>query len=1163
MCTLDPRILPPPASDSGYCSVFAFMDRLDDQMVKVWDLAQHQECCITGMHWMGNKMTIMDLAWIDADLNLFCATDATKAFSVDHSLNDFSNGVVEICAGTGSMGVGPLFMGAKILASVEVNALACDHLRRNQHGKVFERDLSDPLLVWDLHQHLGDQKATFLLGFPCQPFSRQGMQLGQSDNRTQTFWHALKLVFLLQGQALITECVATAAQDQELCSGLRSLAEHMHWTLQDTCLKLEDQWPCQRHRWWTISMPRTWASEPLRTWPRSYDHSVIARVLPRWGTFSEFDEDDLMLDQHELQMYSNPEFGTESRMLFPSKVCPTILHSYGSVLRECPCGCRAPISLQSLRHKGLRGVLVTSGRTNMPRYLHPMEVATLLTVPLSMEFARPPRSSLCLLGQVASPLQSLWVYSHLVNSAATCIPTLHSLDSCQVLMKYKEVLLQQVRTCFPFSVPCQPLQLQLFHRDGPAVQLLSCWGSTTAQLAGAEAISLGWGQGLHLKDDQGSVVAQNQSLLDAYRELHVEINGKKQCAEKPEGMLMIAIHTADQCATSFLMPGSFLFQACWEHDLASNSLFVDLAGKIHSSDYKVWYSKLLFLLHDQTFPTIDRNFGHLALKPPLASSSQAGGSEPGLDNHAIWAAMLDLQDNVDCLLVPPIELPDQWQGHLHRPEIYGTFSTSKMLFVIFQAKGHWGLLRGAVCGDKLSWTYFDGLRHPLQQQAILLARALTKHFGLSNASWKNASWISQLEPHTCGTIAIGHMAKCLGLEGSFDTDSIGMLHGLFACRNHKASWISGLGPAALDLQANLAAVLATKGVPLDSAASRATAAIQRLGATEVEQALQQKNSWQALKGLTTKPGKNFQFVLRTELQANIEAKAANKHGASISSKKKEKRQPRKDGPAQWNLDPKLLRLDPAHFEDEDEQPLEQIGLSNVVADARGIAFCTVAEAMPYVRESKTISTDALALLILEDIPSEHRAQANISSLRFPATFIPTEDPLLINGCILQLGDHEVSRSSPAVEVTDMDVGHTMVLKVMIYRDEYVGDWTELTGAPIRALIAKVPTLKLCNDLHCNMKCGQYHAGVEDPMDQVIHEIWARRFVDHAGRTCQAPMAEQFHAFLRISAPACATILEHLVEGIYFEPRAFGDAPQVTNTLWSGCLELLERQLSTS
>ena len=180
MCTLDPRILPPPASDSSYCNVFAFMDRLDGQMVKVWDLAQHQECCITGTQWMGNKMTIMDLAWIDADLNMFCATDVTKAFSVDRPLNDFSNGVVELCAGTGSMGVGPLFMGAKIQASVEVNALACDHLRRNQHGKVFERDLNDPLLVWDLHQHLGDQKAT--CGVPMSTVQQTG-------NATWPKWH--------------------------------------------------------------------------------------------------------------------------------------------------------------------------------------------------------------------------------------------------------------------------------------------------------------------------------------------------------------------------------------------------------------------------------------------------------------------------------------------------------------------------------------------------------------------------------------------------------------------------------------------------------------------------------------------------------------------------------------------------------------------------------------------------------------------------------------------------------------------------------------------------------------------------------------------------------------------------------------------------------------
>jgi hypothetical protein len=37
------------------------------------------------------------------------------------------------------------------------------------------------------------------------------------------------------------------------------------------------------------------------------------------------------------------------------------------------------------------------------------------------------------------------------------------------------------------------------------------------------------------------------------------------------------------------------------------------------------------------------------------------------------------------------------------------------------------------------------------------------------------------------------------------------------------------------------------------------------------------------------------------------------------------------------------------------------------------------------------------------------------------TFLPTADPLLINGCLLQLGDIAVSRHDVADPIDDMDV----------------------------------------------------------------------------------------------------------------------------------------------
>jgi hypothetical protein len=213
----------------------------------------------------------------------------------------------------------------------------------------------------------------------------------------------------------------------------------------------------------------------------------------------------------------------------------------------------------------------------------------------------------------------------------------------------------------------------------------------------------------------------------------------------------------------------------------------------------------------------------------------------------------------------------------------------------------------------------------------------------------------------------------------------------------------------VDAHTQLAALLASKGVPSTTAPARATAAIQKLGLQAVQQALQQTNAWQSLKALTTKPGAHFQFVLKTELNEYIEQKASTKHGAQISSKKKEKKFDKKQGTSSWNLDSRQLAINPQHFVDREGDCVPQLTLDEVVADARGTALCTVAEAQPYMQEVKNISADALALPITAEIPVDAHGQANITTLRFPATFLPTKDPLLIHGCLLQLGDMEVQR----------------------------------------------------------------------------------------------------------------------------------------------------------
>ena len=92
---------------------------------------------------------------------------------------------------------------------------------------------------------------------------------------------------------------------------------------------------------------------------------------------------------------------------------------------------------------------------------------------------------------------------------------------------------------------------------------------------------------------------------------------------------------------------------------------------------------------------------------------------------------------------------------------------------------------------------------------------------------------------------------------------------------------------------------------------------------------------------------------------------------------------------------------------------------------------------------------------------------------------------------------------------------TSILKVQLYRDELVPLWTSVASSPIKQVIAMAPKLRKCTNLKCDFKCGLYHLAVEESFEQVIHEIWGRRFPTLEGQIKSADSAEIFQAFCEL------------------------------------------------
>lgn len=171
---------------------------------------------------------------------------------------------VEICAGAGGQALGLEQAGFGHEAVVELDADACDTLRRNRGGewKVVETDVAS--VDGRAFRHID----LFAGGVPCPPFSIAGKRLGQDDER-DLFPHALRLVEESGPRAVLLENVrglgARRFDDYraQVLSRLHSLGYETWWDLVHAS---EHGLPQLRPRFVLVAMRQPWAS--WFGWPR-------------------------------------------------------------------------------------------------------------------------------------------------------------------------------------------------------------------------------------------------------------------------------------------------------------------------------------------------------------------------------------------------------------------------------------------------------------------------------------------------------------------------------------------------------------------------------------------------------------------------------------------------------------------------------------------------------------------------------------------------------------------------------------------------------------------------------------------------------------------------------------------------------------------------------
>ena len=221
------------------------------------------------------------------------------------------------------------------------------------------------------------------------------------------------------------------------------------------------------------------------------------------------------------------------------------------------------------------------------------------------------------------------------------------------------------------------------------------------------------------------------------------------------------------------------------------------------------------------------------------------------------------------------------------------------------------------------------------------------------------------------------------------------------------------------------------------------------------------------------------------------------------------------------------------FEDENQEVVKQIQLSEVAVNARGFAITCIAEALPFLKAQNSISPDALGLLTTQPLPDELRGGLNITDVQFPALYKDTQEAILLRGTLIGVGDLRIAKkanpSAPAIELVD-----TVIVKIIGYRDEMDDHWERVLASPAKTLMDKLDALHLCKTPLCKGHCRAYHAAVEEDINQVVQDVWGRSFQKMAGGKTDPDLCTD-------TSPCSAAPRQPNQEpgrtGVYIEPRA--------------------------
>ena len=1067
--------------------------------------------------------------------------------------------IIEMCSGIGVWSSMASYVDLHCIAGVDTNPrweTIFNLLHADSNFLV--GDCGDRAVIQQLVAQNGIH-ATVIAGINCQPHSTGGDQRGLQDERATSLPKVLRAIWLLQSPCAILECVPAIMTNPEAQKMLKSFCRQTRMHLSQSILQLADVWCTRRERWFAVLTSPILGEIEVPSLPKDGQFGVVKKVMPFVRTWDPQEEEQLKLTLYELSSFNSFAVGgLDNLFLKPEEVMPTSLHSISNQLYPCSCGCRPAFSMDRMKNRGLYGVLISLGTEVfhdyrvLPecRYPHPAELFLLNGGVPSQKFGEVMGLANAGVGQCVSPVQGLWVLTHVAN-AIRRMRAMDELNPKDVLNAYLAKVCSERDQMWPMtSAPDDFATIQCYDAPhGSVLTLRVPHNVSVADFLAAEADFRGDPEiatrGLYVGQDR----LDSQAIVSAYTNVAF---GPVDSPVQPQ---------PDVCCPCAQFPPDHVRSVtsnATETRTDEQRVDVSMGSQISQT--------LPFTVQDTTPVVALSNLEgpqFLELVPPKISKGedvhdQLQSKIPSGDRLQLIAKQGDIwaddeirfafevlaasyQHDIPLFAWDPLMMTSIVRyGHLDALEYY----TSKLpdialIMTAVNVEGHWfpllwkrnaNCLMGTTCGHA-----FD-LSVALQAIHATVARLLK-----CPCLPLQFTRLPFVVDSFCGAMSIHYIAAEIfqrplvssmpELQTIHESLRLDFCQALLSSTSRPWTW----GRGELQPQVMLKALLTEHGVPEAVVDERVQHVITKIGIAPITAALQSPVPWKEVKWAANRAVPMVQLVLPSELKDHITKKGEVLQAGNRSQKKTKGKAAGKGGTSP-KIDPATLRIETGIFTCGEGIPLQQVDLSQIGPTTSGVVLCSVSASIPFLKTGRPVSAGGLAIIVVDDPTVPFPPMIPVEQIRLPVICTANGQPLLIDGRMIQLGAQHVSRK-PQTEKYELVSISSSVVKVMIFRDQTTCDWNQVIAHPLKHIFSKVPILQQCQIDGCAQDCEAWHPAEACSIADPILEVWGRQWLSINFMPMQPAQAEMYSVHFRI--PQCLQVQVQTYsgwDGIYCEPK---------------------------